>query len=95
MCDAWLKAPVWANMWTRLISLLPHFFAHYPAVQQVTTSAFSSVQGETYSFAVAYTGDLVLYALNPYNGMLSPRPVTAGSVRRVYTSLCFSPDGQW
>jgi WD40 repeat protein len=68
----------------------PH---HYS--KTVTASAFAQSSGDLYTFATALTSELIIWTLDPFTGLLSPRAVTAGSVRRTYTCLVFSPDSQW
>jgi hypothetical protein len=53
---------------------------HISVVQTISASAFApaSGSGDTYVFATAFSGDLVLWTLNPFSGHLTQRSVTAG-----------------
>ncbi|EFJ41582.1 hypothetical protein VOLCADRAFT_107639 [Volvox carteri f. nagariensis] len=51
--------------------------------------------GRTYTFATAAAADVTIWTLDPYSGQISGKQVVLGSIRREYTSLLFSPDGNW
>lgn len=67
-----------------------------PPRKRITAAAFAPSDGQGYTFALAtLDGEIYIYGLNPFHGMASPNKVTSGSLRRSFTSLVFSADGQW
>ncbi|KAG1653857.1 hypothetical protein FOA52_007561 [Chlamydomonas sp. UWO 241] len=68
----------------------------YVPGKRMTAAAWAPVQGTSYSFALANCdGDVYLYSVEPFNGMAGCVKVTAGSLKRSFTSLVYSADGQW
>uniref|UniRef100_A0A7R9VRB2 Anaphase-promoting complex subunit 4 WD40 domain-containing protein n=1 Tax=Chlamydomonas euryale TaxID=1486919 RepID=A0A7R9VRB2_9CHLO len=68
----------------------------YVPGKRVTCAAWGVTQGVAYSFAVGTSdGDVLLYSLQPVQGMAGCVKVTSGSLRRSFTCLTYSADGQW
>mmetsp|Transcript_4915 Transcript_4915/g.10559 ORF Transcript_4915/g.10559 Transcript_4915/m.10559 type:complete len:624 (+) Transcript_4915:105-1976(+) len=64
--------------------------------KRVCASAFGAFQANLYTFATATTdGDLNIWTIDPYTGLISGHKVVTGTVRRYWTSLVFGADGQW
>lgn len=61
----------------------------------MTACAWAPPKGTAYEFATACDNEVTLWSLDPYTGLMSQRKVTTGSVRRAFTCMVFSPDGQW
>ena len=54
------------------------------------------MHGTSYTFAVGTVdGDIHIFSMDPFSGLCAGDKVTSGSLRRSFTCMAFSADGQW
>jgi WD40 repeat protein len=66
-------------------------------LQRATACAFGPIEKNFYTYAAAtFNGEVHIWTLDPFTGVASAtKAVASGSLRRSFTCLKFSPDGQW
>lgn len=63
--------------------------------KRTTAVAWAPVQGPAYMFASSADQDIIIWSIEPHSGLLSGQKINIGSVRRTYTSMVFSANGEW